>query len=224
MKNSKQLFLPFFSIVALLSLAFLSFSPAFAVNLMEDSTVDGTISTVNPDGTITVINEVGNEYILTLPEGTDPASLVPGTRVELNVIVNEDGSITVVSYAIDDRQSGYYCSQSEDLHPAGNKIAIQLGLDYATVQSMFCNDYLGWGEIKNLLDASAKFGIDPAALLAARESGLGWGEIKHEYGITNGKPEDKPTGKPENPGNSNGNGNSNKPDKPDKPANPNKPN
>jgi len=220
MNRSKQLILPFLSIVALLSLAFLSFSPALAVNLMEESTVDGTISTVNPDGTITVIDEVGNEYILTLPEGTDPATLEPGTRVELDVIVNEDGSTTVVSYVIDDRRSGYYCSQSEDLHPAGNKIATQMGVDYATVQSMFCNDYLGWGEIKNLLGASAKFGLDPAAILAARSSGMGWGEIKHQFGISNGKPENKPSGKPENPGN----GNSNKPDKPDKPANPNKPN
>lgn len=218
MKISKQLFLPLVTIVALISLSFVSISPTYAANLMEESTVDGTISTVNPDGTVTVIDEVGNEFILPLPEGTDPASLVPGTRVELNVIVNEDGSTTVISFAIDDRQSGYFCSQSVDLHPAGNKIAVQMGVDYSTVQSMFCNDYLGWGEIKNLLNASVKFGIDSAELLALRQSGLGWGQIKHTLDISTANSKDKQTGKPENPGNGN------KSEKPTKPSNPNKPN
>lgn len=218
MKRKQILILPLMVVAALLSFMFFSLSPVFAADLLEGTTVEGTITAVNPDGTITVIDEAGNEYTLTLPEGTDPSTIVEGTKIELEVQVNEDGTITILSFAIDDRQSGHYCSQSEDQHPAGVKLAAQMGIDYATVQSMFCNDYLGWGEIRTVLLAGNKFGLDSAELIAARESGMGWGQIKQEFGITLGKADDKTTGKPEDPG-----GNSNKPDKPDNPNKPDKP-
>jgi hypothetical protein len=188
-------------------------SPAYAAT---GGTVYGTISAINIDGTYSVTSSDGTVYTVTPPVGTDPATIVVGSLVQLTLTDNLDGTFTVTSVSFNDRINGYYCSQSSDLQPAAEKFATQYEADYLYVQWMFCNDNMGLGVIKNILRASQQLGIDPALLQAARLSGLGWGQIRQQYDVANGKSTEakanqtiKTTGKPANPGNGNGNGNGN---------------
>lgn len=181
--------------------------PAYAAT---DTTVYGTITAINLDGTYNVTTSDGTVYIVTPPVGTDPASIVVGSLVQLTVTDNLDGTFTVTAVAFNSLSNGYYCSQSTDLQPAAAKFAAQYEADYLYVQWMFCNDKLGLGVIKNILRASQELGIEPAILQAARLSGMGWGQIRHEYGVANGNSAEakanqalRTHGKPSSPGNSN---------------------
>ncbi len=87
-------------------------------------------------------------------------------------------------------------------HPVGGRLAATYGITYTDVMSWFCQDHRGFGEIMLALSA-AKFlpadsGVDPATLLAQRESGLGWGQIWHELGF-NGRPGNNGQGHGQNP-------------------------
>ena len=191
-------------------------TPAFAADPVA-TTIYGTISAINTDGTITVTGSDGIAYSVILPIGTDPATLLVGSLVKLTGTIDELGLLTITTVEFNQRTDAYYCSQSTDPQPAGQKFADLYGADYLYVQWMFCNDNLGFGEIKNMLKFSMLTGIDTATLQAARLSGMGWGQIRKEYDVpkaNNGAKPEKLTGnqnpnKPANGNNGNGNGNGN---------------
>src|SRR5690349_12145769 len=56
-------------------------------------------------------------------------------------------------------------------------IAAQYKVDPQMVMSLRTDKKLGWGEINHLLAISQKTGQTTDAILALRESGMGWGQI-----------------------------------------------
>ena len=181
-----------------------------------NTTVYGTISTINTDGTVSVIASDGTSYTVALPVGTDPATLKVGALVKLTGTLDATGLFTVLTVEFNQNTNGYFCSQSVLAQPAGQKFADQFGADYLSLQWMFCNDKLGWGEIRNMLRFSDKTGVDTATLQAARDQGQGWGQIFKQFlpstGNQNGNSDHTNNGNGN--GNNGNNGNSNKPNKP----------
>jgi len=109
--------------------------------------------------------------------------------------------------------------QSIIQQPAAAKLAARFSVDYATIQSMFCNG-AGLGNIMLALATSQTTGSDPALLLEQHANGTGWGQIWQETNtIQNQNSSANSQG--------NGNGNSINPgnghEKPDKPNNGKKP-
>ena len=223
----KKLITSLFLVVLVSSLLFTT--TAFALDPVP-ATVYGTITAINTDGTLQVTGSDGTLYTVTLPIGVDPATLTLGSLVKLDGTIDELGVFTTATVQFNQRTEGYYCSQSSDPQPAGSKFAEQYGADYLSVQWMFCNDGMGFGEIRNMLRFSLAAGVDTATLQAARESGLGWGQIFKQYDVPKGNP-NKPAQASTNQGqgnhgqssngnhgqgnnghaNGNGNGNGNKP-------------
>lgn len=196
----KKLFGIIISMVLLATMV--SFQPAYALG-PTDETIYGTISTVNADGTITVTSSDGIAYTVSTPVGTDPTTLVIGGLVKLTGTVDDLGIFTLGALQFNQNPNGYFCSQSLLPQPAGQKFAEQFGADYLSVQWMFCNDKLGWGEIRNMLKFSEATGVDTATLQAARDEGQGWGQIFKMF-----QPKQDNPNKPLEPGKgNNGNGN-----------------
>lgn len=192
----------FFAIllIALLAATPLSYNAKAAAS--TDGFIYGTITAINLDGTVAVTTSSGSSYNVTPAIGTDPTTLVVGSLVRLASVINPDGSISVTGLALNTRTNGYFCSQSTDLHPAGEKFAAQFEADSLYLQWMFCNDGMGWGEIKNMLRFSQLTSIDPATLQAARLAGEGWGQIRKEFNVPKSN---MGQGKPEQSVGSNGN-------------------
>ncbi len=116
-----------------------------------------------------------------------------------------------------------------DPHPVGQYLADQYGVTYETLMGYFCGTDAtedgegtgrnGFGEIRLAFRIAEASGDPVEDILALRDSGLGWGQIKQEYGlIGNGKNAEEGTSEDgtatlstgqENKGKSNnGNGNS----------------
>jgi hypothetical protein len=143
-------------------------------------------------GSFTVEAEDGTTYTVFPPEGFDFSTLEVGDTVEVKGTLNEDGSVAALNVNFeddetDDPSTGYYCTQSEDQHPFGARLAESYETDYATLQAWFCEG-LGWGQIMLALQTGKLTGDDPAALLEARKGGAGWGEIWKELKLI-GRPE-----------------------------------
>lgn len=87
----------------------------------------------------------------------------------------------------EDERDGYFCVQSEDQHPFGERLSERYEMDYETLQAWFCEGF-GWGQVMLALQTSKITGEDPQDLLEARRSGAGWGEIWQELKLI-GRPE-----------------------------------
>jgi hypothetical protein len=88
----------------------------------------------------------------------------------------------------DDPSEGYFCVQSEDMHPFGERLASRYEVDYEILQGWFCDGF-GWGQIMLALKTSAITGDDFEGLLERRGSGEGWGQIWQDLKLI-GRPED----------------------------------
>jgi len=88
----------------------------------------------------------------------------------------------------EDPSDSYYCRQSEDQHPFGARLVERYAIDYATLQTWFCDGY-GWGQIALALQTGQLVGQDPGTLLEARREGRGWGLIWQELNLI-GRSED----------------------------------
>jgi hypothetical protein len=96
----------------------------------------------------------------------------------------------------DDPSGGYYCRQSDVEHPFGAYLADKYEVDYTTLQSWFCEESFGWGQIMlalhtaRITEDDADLLLDAASLLLEeRSNGKGWGEIWQELKLI-GRPED----------------------------------
>ncbi|MFH2103102.1 MAG: DUF5666 domain-containing protein [Chloroflexota bacterium] len=178
--------------------------------LNEDGSIAATdiITLVEFTGTVVSLDELNNSFVIETrdgliitvfaPAGFDWASIAVGDEVTVAGTPNEEGTINATAIAVqipedeepDDETTGrgYYCSQSEVPHPFGARLAERYAVDYATVQAWFCEGF-GWGQVMLALQTGQANGADPAALLAARSSGAGWGQIWREMGLV-GRPED----------------------------------
>ncbi len=103
-------------------------------------------------------------------------------------------------------------------HPVGIIIALYFHIPYTEVMTLH-DEGFGFGEIARVyLTAQASDGaLTPEQILAMREDGMGWGQIKKQFGVKPGgnglgsimgnKPITEPTSSGVEPGNGNGNGN-----------------
>ena len=197
----KQSILVVITIMSLLS-AFTQ--PVYAQDEVEDTEILGTIQSIDEENNSFILEtETGEIITIYTDSDFDFTSIQISDQVKVEGQVNEDGSInaslTEVNQSEDDDteqldpadsstlNTGYYCSQSEDPHPFGARLAERFESDYSTMQTWFCEGS-GWGEIMLAMKTSKITEGDPAELIAARKDGSGWGQIWQEAGLI-GKPD-----------------------------------
>jgi hypothetical protein len=116
--------------------------------------------------------------------------------VVVEVIENEDGALSATKVKVEEQEEddgdpsgGYYCEQSEKMHPFGERLASSYdGVDYETLQEWFCSGF-GWGQIMLALETSEVTDEDFDDLLERRGDGEGWGQIWQDLELI-GQPED----------------------------------
>jgi len=191
------------TLIIAFTLLFGAVLPVAAQELGEEVEITGTIvSIVLPTDTEPGSFDVETpEGIVTVyPEDQSIFSIIKeGDMVEIKGTENEDGSLAGSEIEIEEPElpeepvypnDGYYCTQSEDMHPMGARLAERFETDYATLQEWFCNG-AGWGQVMLALQTSKmKEGVEPGLLLEARESGEGWGNIWKDLGLIGKKDKD----------------------------------
>ena len=159
------------------ALMFAGVVPAAAQEDEGEIEILGTVISIDlEDGVFTV--EVDPEETFTVNPGDDYDldQLEVGDLVEVEGSLAEDGRILAVKVAIetddgdedeapDGSGEGYYCSQSEDLHPLAARLSERYGVEYGVLQEWFCGG-LGWGEIFLALQTGVLTGEDPGDILA----------------------------------------------------------
>jgi hypothetical protein len=160
--------------------------------VLPTDTDPGSFDVETPEGIVTVFP--GEEF--------DFTSIEVGDKVEVKGVENEDGSLTGTEIEIEEPdypeppeesvypKEGYYCTQSETMHPMGARLAERYDMDYETLQGWFCDGF-GWGQVMLALQTSKLTEGDPALLLQARSEGKGWGNIWKELGLNGKKDKDK---------------------------------
>lgn len=202
MKSLKKANL-FLTVLIALTMVFAAVQPAFAQEETGATEITGEVVTIvlpteTEPGSFDVQTEMG--IVTVFPgEGYDFTLLEVGDMVVVTGTENEDGSLSAEEITIGEPQEpeepeepmypnqGYYCTQSEDMHPMGARLAERYGMDYATLQGWFCEGH-GWGQVMLALQTGAAMEMDPAMLLEARDAGEGWGNIWKELGLI-GKPD-----------------------------------
>jgi hypothetical protein len=183
-------------------------------------------------GTITVLSNKGETYVVAVPEGFDLTSIQVGDSVLVKGRIDGDGSVTAESIKRlgkendkddgdgDDNQTeggrgnSAYCAdgKQEKLHPFAVKMVERYDVDLEWVMGYFCDGY-GMGQIMLALRTSQIDGIfiDADTLLADRANGNGWGNIWKDLGlIGNEKNGHSPPGLLKKPDDHPGNKNRNK--------------
>jgi hypothetical protein len=80
-------------------------------------------------------------------------------------------------------QGDPYCAgQAAKHHPAGEKLAQHLQIDYSEVLAWYCQGFQ-FNEIGLAYRISRAAGVEVDQVFAQRLSGLGWGEIIQKYGF-----------------------------------------
>jgi hypothetical protein len=85
----------------------------------------------------------------------------------------------------------------KDNHPVALALAAEFNVDYSVIADWHCSGF-GFGEIARALLIAEKFEgeegetVTADELLAMRDQGMGWGQIKQEYGV---KPSDLAPGR-----------------------------
>lgn len=206
---------------ALLVLAMLAVAvaPAYAA---DDVTLQGSVTAINEvSGTFTLTTEDGTVYTVTAPAGLDWTSLSVGAQVEIFGDSDELGGFAAESVTIlasseeppveeDWQNPGFYCSSTEAMQPALQRLAESHLTDYANVLAMFCGGGLGVGGVNHVLNASADNGQGADVILAMRAE-MGWGQVWKALNEPRGEDEGETEQAVESthPGNGHGQGNGN---------------
>ena len=182
---------------AVLALALVAVQPVAAQEAGTDVQITGTVTAIDEvAGSFTVETEEGETYTVFPGEGFDFSALAVGDTVQVEGTLNEDGSVdalTIEEGEVDpgeeeeDGSNGYFCRQSEDAHPFGERLAERYEVEYETLQGWFCDGF-GWGQILLALHTGDMTETDPAELLQARRDGEGWGQIWQGLNLI-GRPE-----------------------------------
>lgn len=187
--------------ILMLLLAFLAPGQAFAKN--DKININGEV-TAKGAGTITVLSNKGETFVVTMPAGFDLDSVQVGDSVLVKGHTAEDGSIIAESIKLlgngkdtDDgdededqaeggKENSAYCAdgKQEKPHPLAARLAERYGVTVDWVMEYFCDGY-GMGQIMLALKTSELEGIeaDPDSILAERANGVGWGNIWKNMGL-----------------------------------------
>ena len=172
--------------LAVMAMALAAVQPVAAQDAGSDVQVTGTVTAIDEEAdSFTIETESGETYTIVPGADFDFSTLAVGDTVQVEGTLNEDGTVAALTVTVgeeepvdgeDDPSNGYYCRQSEDAHPFGERLAERYETDYETLQSWFCDGF-GWGQIMLALQTGEITGDDPADLLEARQDGEGWGQI-----------------------------------------------
>jgi hypothetical protein len=198
-RNKKKTFWIIF-ITALL-MAVLTSGSAFASEGNEIE-VEGTIVGMDPDGSTLDLDVEGEILIVKVAENFDFESLAIGDLLEVKGTLNEDGTLVLSEYKIQDRirdrvklqdgeKNASYCTKEDKLHPVAASIAETYGTAYEEILGWMCGGeqgHAGLGQIMLALQTAALTEGSYDTYLMERENGMGWGQIWHELG-TKGKPD-----------------------------------
>jgi hypothetical protein len=232
-----------------LALVLFSATVAFA---QGKANVQGEVTSVNADGSITVQLQDGSSVTVYPPAGETFDPNLFGTMVHVKGDYNADDSIIQADWvkpadadddADDDdddddgnsqgkgkgldknknkgddddddggKATSAYCGGDKDkAHPFAAGVAETYGVSEDEVMGYFCQGF-GFGQIMLAIQTQKMEGVTSSvgAMLAARESGLGWGQIWADMGIIGNKDHaksppgllkkpDKTTGPPEGKG------------------------
>jgi hypothetical protein len=191
-----------FSFLALLlAVAMVVTSVQLAAAAVDEVEITGTVISIDYENNSFVVEtEEGKPYIVLISEELDfdfktlqvgDTVLIEGTDIGDDSISASSAYLVKVEEQEDDGDlpGGYYCEQSEEMHPFGERLASSYdGVVYETLQKWFCSGF-GWGQIMLALETSEITGDDFEALLKMRGDGEGWGQIWQDLELI-GQPED----------------------------------
>lgn len=187
----------FLTIILVFMLSLLAIGPVSAQK--GTANIKGEVIEKSPT-TLTILTNKGESFIVTVPEGFNTRTIQVHASVLVKAIPKDGGgwlaqSIKQVGNSFgndeeneiedDDQAEGHkdnsaYCQdgKQEKPHPLAAKIAERYGVKQDTVMGYFCDGF-GMGAIMLALKTSQIKGFDTSvvALLDARASGIGWGNI-----------------------------------------------
>jgi len=153
----------------------------------EEVELTGEVTAIDEAaGTLTLeVEEDGSttSYTVLLPDDFDYDRIEVGDTVEVEGTLNDAGEILLGNLDVEDdeedeeegKESSSYCENLDAPHPAGASIADTYGVDYEQVMEWFCEDNLGFGEVKHLLRTSEQTETSLEEILSMRLDGMGWG-------------------------------------------------
>jgi len=195
-------------VITTMLILILSLSVTGSVFAQKDKiNIKGEVTEIG-GGTITVLSNKGEIFVITLPAGFDPSSIQQGDSVLVKAVLGEGGNWVAQSVKLlgnenddldgdetevenDDLAEGSklnsaYCmdGKQEKPHPLAAKMAERYGVSEDWVMGYFCEGY-GMGAIMLALKTSQINGItvDPESLLTERSNGVGWGNIWKNIGL-----------------------------------------
>ena len=188
------------AMILALMLSFLLIGSASAkkgkVNIKGEVTAIGA-------GTLTILSNKGETFVVTVPAGFDLSSIQVGDSVLVKAEAGTGGAWLAQSIKKvgngnggndddDDEQAegsklhGSYCADGKQTksHPLAARLAERYGVTENWVMGYFCDGY-GMGAIMLALKTSQMEGVtlDADALLASRADGKGWGQIWKDLGL-----------------------------------------
>ena len=179
-----------FSLIFTLAILLAVFATSLASAQSKMGNVKGAVSSYDElEGTIEILTNNGDTYVVLVPEGFDFESLKEGTLLHIKGWFNDEGQILAdwikESKGGGDKGEGNkadsaYCSGGKDKsHPLAVGIEEIYGMSVEDTMLYFCNGY-GFGQIMLALQTKELKGVDVSETLEARKDGKGWGQIWKE--------------------------------------------
>jgi len=193
--------------ILMILVALMAAAPAFAKP--GKGNVKGEVTAIGA-GTLTIVTNRGETVVVVVPDGFDLSSVEVGDWLLVKGEAGQDGTIVAerikqVGEGSDEdgdekkakgngdgdegkaegsKDNSAFCAgdKQDKPHPLAAKIAERYGVTEAWVMGYFCEGY-GMGAIMLALQTQKINGADPAALLAGRAEGKGWGVIWQELGL-----------------------------------------
>jgi len=186
------------TLVVLFSILLTACSPG------ETTRVEATVLELDPvERTYTLETEDGTLFLVRAGGDFDLGTVEAGDVIVLEVTTSEDGEFVRAEVEVDsqaqvevlddqaknDSERGKWCDNGQpsgEIHPQAETIASEYsayGVTEEWVMMRFCQGY-GFGEIKIALNLSIAAGVDKDYVFQLKVQLGGWGQVRHELGVT----------------------------------------